>query len=230
MSSGSKSAFYSCDTCHYNYAFARTLAVGLATSPVILGVASFLLFTAIVFFTSFIICLFMPSLATPSYSLETPSLQQFTLAPVTVANHIISYFVRKYHYYTWWGYGGFDDEEWEDLSTQEPLPFREPRDPSEIGLVARLVHRFVIGLSAVGSMSFIVWIWQMSLLGPLRFFGFRSNSRSNRRESAGSFVTILILVFIAIGVARALRNVYKMNRSFAKRILSSVEEVILEVP
>lgn len=33
LSSGSKSAFYSCDTCHYSYAFARTRVVGIATSP-----------------------------------------------------------------------------------------------------------------------------------------------------------------------------------------------------
>ncbi|KAF8529414.1 hypothetical protein JB92DRAFT_2860307 [Gautieria morchelliformis] len=226
MSSGSQSAFYSCDTCHYSYAFARTRVVGLATSPVVLGTVSLLFFSAIVFLASFLIVYFVPSLATPSYSLEAKSFWQVLMTPVSVANRIIHMATRTYdtfNYSWWWGYA---DEGW------EPLPDNTPptadKLPHEVGILTRLVHRFILGLSAVGSLSFVSWIWQMSLFGPFRFGLFRGNNR-NRRDNAGSFATILVLVFILIGVARTMRNLYIFNRSVAQRLLASLEDVILEV-
>jgi hypothetical protein len=81
-----------------------------------------------------------------------------------------------------------------------------------------------------------------SLFGPFRF-GLRGR---NRRDNAGSFATILVLVFILIGVARSerilffvayltycltrtMRNLYIFNRSVAQRLLVTLEDVILEV-
>jgi hypothetical protein len=176
MSSGSQSAFYSCNTCHYSYAFARTRVVGLATSPgthkgylyypvlipwavVVLASVSLLFFSAIVFLASFLIVYFIPTLATPSYSLEAKSFSQIVMTPVSLANRIIHMATRTYdtfNYSWWWGY---TDEGW------DPLPDNTPPTadihPHEVGILTTLIHRFILGLSAVGSLSFVSWIWQM---------------------------------------------------------------------
>lgn len=192
---------------------------------VVLGTASLFLFSAIVLLASSLIIFFVPSLATPSYTLETQSLQQFLMTPVSLANRIIYVATRIYdvvNYSWWWGY---TDDGWEPLSAHAP-PTADRDVPRQVGILATLLHRFVLGLSAVGSLSFISWIWQMryersrgetcsvltrsSLLGPFRFRPFRGNSR-NRRNSAGSVATILVLVFIIIGVARSEEYLYLIS-------------------
>ncbi|KAF8587315.1 hypothetical protein K439DRAFT_1630808 [Ramaria rubella] len=192
MTSGSKSAFYSCDTCHYKYAFARTTVVGLATSPVVLGAASIFLFTLIVFLASVLIIFFFPTLATPSYTLEPHSIQNFLMTPVSLANRIIAVSAHTYesYFYRWWWWGGTDD--WEPPEVIQPI--LDTRDPTQIGIFALLLHRFVLGLSAVGSLSFVTWIWQMSVLGPLRFRAFRNRSRNNGRDN----VRVLTLTIVSV--------------------------------
>ncbi|CAE6420913.1 unnamed protein product, partial [Rhizoctonia solani] len=58
--SQSRSAFWSCPQCGFKYALARTRAVGLANSPVILSTASMVLFTVIVLLSSFLATYFVP--------------------------------------------------------------------------------------------------------------------------------------------------------------------------
>ncbi|CAE7228540.1 unnamed protein product [Rhizoctonia solani] len=58
--SQSRSAFWSCPQCGFKYALARTRAVGLANSPVILSTASMMLFTIIVLLSSFLATYFVP--------------------------------------------------------------------------------------------------------------------------------------------------------------------------
>lgn len=82
------------------------------------------------------------------------------MTPVNLANRIIYLATRThdvFNYSWWWGYA---DDEWEPLADEHVPPIGE-RDPREVGILVTLVHRFVLGLSAVGSLSFISWIWQM---------------------------------------------------------------------
>ncbi|KDN49285.1 hypothetical protein RSAG8_01987, partial [Rhizoctonia solani AG-8 WAC10335] len=58
--SQSRGAFWSCPQCGFKYALARTRAVGLAKSPVILSTASMVLFTLIVLLSSFLGTYFVP--------------------------------------------------------------------------------------------------------------------------------------------------------------------------
>ncbi|CAE6524870.1 unnamed protein product [Rhizoctonia solani] len=58
--SQSRSAFWSCPQCGFKYALARTRAVGLANSPIILSTASMVLFTVIVLLSSFLATYFVP--------------------------------------------------------------------------------------------------------------------------------------------------------------------------
>ena len=81
------------------------------------------------------------------------------MTPVNLANRIIDVATRTYDafdYSWWWGYTG---DEWEPLPDNTPPTSK--RDQSEVAIFLTLLHRFVLGLSAVGSLSFISWIWQM---------------------------------------------------------------------
>ncbi|KAF8527886.1 hypothetical protein BU17DRAFT_39042 [Hysterangium stoloniferum] len=220
-SSGSKSAFYQCHTCHYSYAFARTSAAGLATSPLVLGLASILLFTVLVFTASFLVSYLVPSLATPSYSLETQSVRELLMLPVSMANRVAGYAARSYdayHFTFWWSY--HDDDAWDAPVEDETLL----KHPSEVGFLTMLVHRFILGLSTVGSLSMLAFVSQVRLLNR----GYRVN-RNRGERTTDSIFPILVLVLVAIGIARALRNIYRFNHSMAHRILIRVEQVILEV-
>ncbi|KIJ45542.1 hypothetical protein M422DRAFT_29667 [Sphaerobolus stellatus SS14] len=223
MSSGSKSAFYKCETCHYSYAFARTKAVGLATSPIVLGVSSALLLTIIAFIASFFVVYFFPSLGTPSYTLKTRTISDIMVSPLTVANTIIGKSLRAYDRLTWSWWGYVDDWE-EPIVDAYPLHRVNPKD---VGFLEWMVHRILLGLSAIGSLSFVSLLWQSSLMGALRIRSFRN--RGNRRETANKIAAILIIVFIVIGIGRAVRNLYRFNRDMAQRILVRLEDVILEV-
>ncbi|KIJ28089.1 hypothetical protein M422DRAFT_270665 [Sphaerobolus stellatus SS14] len=126
MSSGSKSAFYKCDPCHYSYAFARTKEVGLATSPIVLGTSSALLLTIIAFIASFVVS-FFPSLRTPSYTLKTRTISDIMVSPLTVANTIIGKSLRAYDRLTWSWCGYVDDWE-EPIVDAHPLHRVNPKD------------------------------------------------------------------------------------------------------
>jgi len=222
--SGSQSAFHRCDTCHYSYAFARTLVVDLATSPFFLGLTTAIIFTSMVFMASSLIIWLVPSLATPPRSSELRSFSQFITSPVKVTQVVLKYAIRTSETLTWswWGYP--DHEDFDDI----PSDIFDDDSMGEVGFFTRLVHRFVLGLSAIGSTSFVTWIWQTSLFGTFRLRALRRTTQ-NRRDSTANVTTVLVLILILLGVARAMRNVYKMNRSIARRLLLRLENVILEV-
>jgi len=223
-SSGSKSAFYQCNTCHYSYAFARTSAAGLATSPLVLGLASILLFAIIVFTASFFLSCLVPSLATPSYSLETQSVQELLMLPVNIANRVAGYATRfDLDYINFlWSYP--DDDTW-DVVVENEAPLKHP---NEVGFLAMLVHRFILGVSTVGSLSMLALVSQVRFWDRLLNRGYWAN-RNRRERVTSSVFPVLVLVLVVIGIARALRDIYCFNRSVAHRILTRVEDVILEV-
>ncbi|KAH9982553.1 hypothetical protein BGW80DRAFT_1263799 [Lactifluus volemus] len=64
-SSANASAFFVCPQCHYHYRFARTSVVGLATNPVAIATLSTILFTGIVFASSFLTTTILASLDEP---------------------------------------------------------------------------------------------------------------------------------------------------------------------
>jgi len=198
----------------------------MATSPFVLGIASALLLIIIAFVASFVVVYLFPTLATPSYSLNSRRGITSTLAsPLTVANAIIGRCLSFYDKLTWnwwWGYADYWDEPIEDA-----YPPLQPVDPRDIGVFEWLFHRLLLGLSAVGSFSFVTFIYQMSLMGVFRLRAL--GRRGNRRETAGNVAAVLIIIFILIGIAKTVRDLYRFNRKMAQRMLSTIEDVILEV-
>lgn len=130
------------------------------TFSVVLGLSSAVLFITLSFLASFVVVFFFPSLAAPSvHPMKAGSIRDTFVSPLTVANGIIGYALRTYQYFSPWSIWqwGYDDA-WED-SDLEDVP-TEPVDLKSMGLLEWLLHRFLLGLSAIGSFSFVSLLWQ----------------------------------------------------------------------
>ncbi|QRW00793.1 hypothetical protein RhiJN_28811 [Ceratobasidium sp. AG-Ba] len=109
-------------------------------------------------------------------------------------------------------------------------PKRRARTPpSRFARIIRgFVYRFTTGLGVVGILSFLNLLFSFGLVAPLRLFGGTWN-RGQRRGAAGDTASLVVLVFIIIGVARAVWLVYKLTRHIAQLLLRRAETAILEV-
>ncbi|KZS96127.1 hypothetical protein SISNIDRAFT_451815 [Sistotremastrum niveocremeum HHB9708] len=209
--SPSRSAFYSCQQCGYQYRFARTRVVGLATSPFVIAVTSLNLFILVVFMASF-----LGSFVVNWISDETPSSWTYywRMGPVAASGDLIGAAIHL-----------FDDTYVHPRSFASSVPLREPSPP---GLIARLIQRFMLGLSVVGITSFVQWLWSISLIGNFGLFRFRG-IRERRQRGGGNIVAALLVMFVVAGAARALLTTYRVVEKYTKRFLVRAEYAILEV-
>jgi len=218
--SPSRSAFFQCPQCRYKYHFARTHVVGMATSPFVISFFSLNLFIVLVFAASFVGSFFLRYFDDLDSSYDPYS--SWFYNPITASRDLIAYAIRVM------------DETAEDTlmapssgkmdwSRSSPLKMTDTH-PS---IPARLARRFILGLGVVGITGFVQWIWSMSLTGFMRFWGFRGQrDRRNRERSA---LSLIIIVFVLAGAARALMQVYRLVERKAKQWLLRAEYNILEV-
>jgi len=215
--STTRSAFFQCPQCRYKYHFARTRVVGLATSPFVISFFSLNLFIILVFSASFIGS-FILNVLDDSDSTSDSYYSYWFYNPISAARDLVTSAVRI-----------LDDVTSDRLSSStgrvdwsHPTPYKLA--DTQPGIIARLVRRFILGLSVVGITSFIQWLWSMSALGTMRFPGLRS-----RRDRERSALSIIIIVFVIAGAARALLQVYRFVERGTKQFLIRAEYTILEV-
>jgi len=229
--SASRSAYWQCPQCHYKYNIARTRAVGIAESSIILGASSIILFVTFVFLASFVVSIFISK--TPSHSDSYTS--YWYSSPITVVNDIIKLAVTTFA------------EELDDNPILTPKikyrpipqdgrgsirsgPFKstipmEVIKPTEPGVALRLLRRFIMGLSLVGILSFVNILVSFSLLGTMQLANWRV-----RRDGRGkNVVTMVIVMFVIVGVVKALYDSYRLTNSLAHFLLTRAETAILEV-
>ncbi|KAJ7071106.1 hypothetical protein C8F01DRAFT_1109132 [Mycena amicta] len=221
-SSAGHSRFFSCPQCKYNYRFARTKFVGLATNPVIVGTLSAFMFTFLVILSSFITTFFMSWFEEPSYSSYYYSrsssffaFSPFFVSPVEVVQDIIRAALRI-----------LQDEDSETFghtsTTSEDAPYSEP------GIIRSLIRRFFLGLPIVGASSVVQMLLSLQVISPVHFLA-RYRSSNRRREGSRDLASLLIITLILVGAARALIKVYSLTESLTKRVLLRAEDAILEV-
>lgn len=191
--SSSRSAFFECPQCHYRYAFARTRALGLAESPIFVGVLSTLLFVALVICSSFVATFFMND--NPSYSSSWTS---WIITPADVAGDLLRVALRI-----------LQDEDlidvdklWSKSSPRRATARHPPLAPSPPqSLFGSLLRRFILGLPVV-SVASLFRLISAGLVGPIHWLtqmrGRRRRNRDGDRDIAGLF----ILLLIAAGAAR----------------------------
>lgn len=203
------SAFYSCPQCHYQYRFARTFALGIASNPclfsksivfydlpnsrtVFVAILSILLFTILVYCASFLATVFMDDL---DYSpgVGVTFFDTFWLSPSTVASNLMGIVLRILR-----------DEDI-ILDQRESMPRTSyTRPPIKIStrrsVLGNFVRRVIIGIPVVGVASLVQLLWSLSMLGPFHIF--TQLRGRNRRESTRDIATIIILLAIILGAIR----------------------------
>ncbi|KAJ1310496.1 hypothetical protein OPQ81_007229 [Rhizoctonia solani] len=90
------------------------------------------------------------------------------------------------------------------------------------------IYRFMTGLGVVGILSFLNLLSSVGLIGLLRLFG-GNWTRGQRRAAANDTASLVVIIVIVIGVARAIWLVYKLTRHIAHLLLRRAETAILEV-
>ncbi|EMD42140.1 hypothetical protein CERSUDRAFT_147721 [Gelatoporia subvermispora B] len=210
VTSQSQTAFYSCPQCGYKYHFARTRATGIATNPVAIAAVSAVLFTVIVFCSSFVTTWLLS---------DDRQLRTIYFYPVDVFQSLVRSAI-----------GILVDGRMLDQSAvyssrmrgQTSSPPLAPSGPPS--LLQRFIRRFLLGLPVVGAGS----IAQMLLSMPLPTLGFRFRTLRGRGRSR-DFIAVMILAIILIGILRAIWKVYQLVEKFTKRMLLRAENAILEV-
>ncbi|KAG8698305.1 hypothetical protein FRC08_006006 [Ceratobasidium sp. 394] len=247
VTSQSSSAFWSCPQCGFRYALARTRALGLAASPVILSTASVVLFTIIVLLSSFLATWFVPDVD----SINEPVVHERVRDDSFFGFGTI--FISPLDYYTYsWNtasdvfklamrsfadISNTDDEFWNKDETKDnsvddildeknvervqgsidgfkntvkvqksKIPHqkrsrRKPRTPSSTftRIIRGFVYRFTTGLGVVGILSFLNLMFSFGMVAPLRLFG---GNRGQRRGAANDTASLVVLIFVIIGLVR----------------------------
>jgi len=260
----SAGAFMRCQQCGYNYRLARTRVVGLASSPIVLGFSTLTLFTIMVFLSSFVASIWLPSgwLDNPSFEMSTQEDSSLFYSWM--------YFNSPTYYASWMYKTAFEalndiiepDRHYQPPTRtkikaskprrlNDPLvvqdgkrsgPFKTsvyvprsgvveeknvpppPPPPALSPFWKRLIRRFILGLAVVGSFSFVNFLYGTALMLPLRIWG-----RRRRGDNARDTYAMVVLIFLLIGLARALYKTYGVTRTIAAAWLKRFETAILEV-
>ncbi|KAJ3475960.1 hypothetical protein NLI96_g11486 [Meripilus lineatus] len=200
--SASPSAFYSCQQCGYRYHFARTRVVGIATNPVVVGTISAIVFTIIVLCSSFL---------TSSLLSDEPSESYFFVTPWDIFRNLVNATVRI-----------LTDGQMDGSSFLKSSSSTSTSGPPS--LFRRFIRRFLLGLPVVGAGSVIHML--MSVPFPMQWFRYRA--RRGGRDSR-DIATLVVVVVVLFGAARALLKVYQLTENVVKRVLLRAEEAIVEV-
>jgi len=238
--SASTSAYWACPQCGFRYAFARTRAVGLASSPYVLGTATVSLFLLIAFLFSFVASYLMPKLdlsathADDFYFSSTftyPSIRDFQefiqvavdiVTPASFAENDGSYSAA------WESTKRAFSSASRARNPKKSAPAAKKEPPAPPGLFLRLVHRLMLGTSLVGSLSFFQFLLSYSVLGLVRIFRVE-RGRAGRGNTTKGIGALLVLIFLAIGVARAFFQMYRLTKAIAHHLLKKAEAVIVDV-
>ncbi|GAA5848697.1 hypothetical protein JCM5353_000252 [Sporobolomyces roseus] len=101
------------------------------------------------------------------------------------------------------------------------------------GLWARAVLHMTKGISLLGLLSVFYTYIAATFVSPLGRTLFRAIRPAGGRRRAGdnstSFSQIIIILVIAVGIARAMRQVYRGVRWSCRRLLSRIEDLVIEV-
>jgi len=187
------------------------------------------LFTAIVYASSFLTTTLLSSLDEPSYDPYGSS--AFYIAtgwdywtwtnPYTVGRDLVRAALRIIQEET---AGVFDP----DVFLTSPTP-EDAEAMADRSVVWRFVRRFILGLPVVGAASLIHMLLSLPLLGPIQWIARSRGNRGRRSGSSRDTAAVVIIVLLAIGALRVIYQVYKFTESVTKRVLLRAETSILEV-
>jgi len=218
--SASKSAFFACPQCHYQYRFARTHIVGIGTNSVIVGGISGLLFTLLVMIASYITTFFISAFEEPTYY------HSFYSNPFDVAQDLVTAAFRVMKD------GALADILGDNIrrpSTTGRAPIVPPTPRPHPGIITRFIQRFIIGLPLVGAGSLVHMLLSVHFLAPVQWLARYRGSRNRRNNGSRDIAALIVISLLVVGALRALYKVYLFTQSITKRVLLRAEDAILEV-
>jgi len=259
--SRNRTSYLSCAQCGYRYHFARTRVAGLATNPLVLFMATLLLFVIITFIAGTVMSYFLPPYLLTSASLPTPEAKSPPIRAGMLAedDEEEDDFTAQLFFYT--PAGAIQDVLESALRaflsgdalrliastvglapTTKQIPINAPitgfkqtmrivtESPTMIqvpSFLTGILQKLAIGTATIGILSFVNLLLSFSLLLPVQM-GLRNIFRRGPRDTSPTS-TALIILFVMIGLGRALHKVYKLIRTLAGYILLRAETAILDV-
>jgi hypothetical protein len=209
----SKSAFFACPQCRYQYRFSRTRIVGLATNPgqfiqcdqiwlphfaaVIVGGLSGLVFTMIVMLASYITTYFMAAFEEPS---NYYAYSFFYISPIQVFQDLVTAAFRVLRDGDVAGILG-DTVFTSPTRTSNSTP---PTSKQKPGLVMRFIRRFVLGLPLVGAGSLVHLLLSVQMLAPVQWLARYRGQRNRRNNSSRDIAALIVIGLLVVGAARYL--------------------------
>jgi hypothetical protein len=223
------SAFFVCPQCRYRYRFARTKIVGLATNPgsssvhphqpstslhsrnlshtvpvpVAIATLSTVLFTVIVYASSFLTTTLLSSLDDPSYYNSFGSSTIYVASgggywtwtnPYTVGRDLVRAALRIIQDEA----GGVFDP---DALLTPLVPDNVETMPSH-NIFWRFLRRLVLGLPVVGAASLVQMLFSLPLLGPIQWIARSRGNRGRRSNGSRDTAAVVIILLLAIGALR----------------------------
>ncbi|KJA29399.1 hypothetical protein HYPSUDRAFT_127596 [Hypholoma sublateritium FD-334 SS-4] len=222
--STSNSAFFQCPQCRYQYRFARTRIVGLATNPIAIGAISALLFTCIVMMASFVTTFFMSAFEEPSNQSYYGFYSYWYISPFQVAQDLVTAAFRVIR-------DGDLSDVLEDAAsfTTAQGSIKMPAARAPPGIVKRFIRRFLLGLPLIGAGSVVQMLVSVQALAPVQWLARYRGSRDRRNSNSRDIAALIVIGLLLVGAFRALFKVYHLTESITKRVLLRAEESILEV-
>ncbi|KAF4623857.1 hypothetical protein D9613_001732 [Agrocybe pediades] len=183
--SASRSAFFACPQCKYQYRFARTRISGLAANQIVVGGLSGLLFTAIVMIASYITTFFLE---------PTHSNVFFFFWPFEVVDDLVRAAFRVLRD----GELGIfvDDPAFMTGRAASSTPAAPP------GIIKSFLRRFIIGLPLVGATSVVHMLLNAPIIGPVQWMSRWRGSRSRRNRNTQDLAALIIVGLLLIGTIR----------------------------
>lgn len=176
----------------------------LAPLSVAIATLSTVLFTILVYASSFLATALLSSLDDPSYNSSSYSSSAIYFAsgggywtwtnPYTVGRDLVRAALRIIKDET----GGIFDP---DVLLNPPAPGSAElaSDPS---FVWRFVRRFILGLPVVGAASLIHMLFSLPLLGPIQWIARSRGSRGRGSSRSRDTAAVVIILLLAIGALR----------------------------
>jgi hypothetical protein len=221
----SQGAFFACPQCHYQYRFARTQVLGLASNkctsphdsqpcllnnfphwlPVAIVLLSGLSFTAIVMLASLVTTYLVSYFEEPSsdsYYTWSYFGYQF-VSPIDVARDLITAAFRVLKDGDIAGIldeGVFPSEtgySHRQNSRGASAPFEPSSRP---GVVMRFIRRFLLGLPLVGAVSVVHLLLSFQFLAPVQWLARYRGSR--RRDGTRDVAALIVVALILVGAVR----------------------------
>ena len=234
--SASRSAFFACPQCHYQYRFARTRIVGLATnsgasissfefatskfipSPlVIVGGLSGLLFTLLVMIASYITTFFISAFETPSYYYHP-----LYSSPLEVAQDLVTAAFRVMRD------GDMASILEDNIRPSTKITPKAPLVPKpRPGFIIRFIQRFIIGLPLVGAGSLVHLLLSVQFLAPVQWLARYRGSRSRRNNGSRDVAALIVVSLLVVGALRYILYCYHIiPEDLLKLVNKNIQSIV----